>query len=323
MKTVNFWQNLKPPFSVLAPMDGITDFTFRQNIVKIGRPDVFFTEFTSVEGLQSRGEKTLHKNLSFGNNEQPVVAQIWGIEPENFYKSAKTIKNLNFSGVDINMGCPDKTVVKSGACSALINNKKRAYEIIQAVKDGASGLPVSVKTRIGFSDTREMEDWLGFLLEQKIDALSVHLRTVRELSKTEAHWELMGKIVNLRDKMAKNTIIIGNGDIKSLLEINSKYTEFGCEGFMIGRGALHNPWIFSRSRSIADISIKEKLETYMAHIELFEKFWGAGKNFAGLKKFCKAYINNFEDASGLREEIMQAESLGDLKARVRDIVTRI
>lgn len=307
----NFWLELPKPFTVLAPLDGVTDFVFRQIIVKLGKPDVLFTEFTSCDGIQSKGKKKVESRLLFKPNEKPIVAQIWGANPKNFYETAKYVKKLGFAGIDINMGCPITDIIKGGACSGLIKNPSLAAEIIKATKKGAEGLPVSVKTRIGFKN-ENIEAWIGFLLRQDLAALSVHLRTVGELSKVPAHWELMPKIIKMRDLYAPKTITIGNGDIASLEEIDIKYKKYGCDGFMIGRGVFANPWLFNKLKNIDKISVDERFETFLTHVKLYEKIWGNSRNFANLKKFCKVYINHFPDAGKYRERIMKAKSLQEL-----------
>lgn len=311
----NFWQKLQPPFTVLAPLDGATDAVFRQMIVKIGKPDVLFTEFTSCEGFMSSGREKTVQSLQYEPNEQPVVAQIWGIDQKHFYETAKYIKKMGFYGIDLNMGCPDRKVIKEGACSALMKNHTLASEIIAATKEGATGLPVSVKTRIGF-EKEIIDEWVGFLLNQNLSALTIHLRTVAEMSKVPAHWEYMPSIISLRNKYAPQTLIIGNGDMVTLNEVQEKYRSYGCEGFMIGRGIFANPWLFDRKRSLPDITNDERFTTFLEHIRAFEKKWGDSKNFENLKKFCKAYINNFPQASVFREKIMETRSLEELKYTV-------
>jgi tRNA-dihydrouridine synthase len=307
----NFWLDLQHPFTALAPLDGVTDVVFRQIITKIGKPDVLFTEFTNTDGLVSKGKDKVLERFRFEPNEQPIVAQIWGTNPEHFFESAKIAKDLGFAGIDINMGCPEKTVVKNGACSALIKNHPLTAEIIEATKKGTGDLPVSVKTRIGFTE-EQVDEWIGFLLEQNLTALTVHLRTVKEMSLVPAHWELMLRIVGLRDKIAAETVLIGNGDIMSLSEVSEKYKKYHCEGFMIGRGIFHNPWIFNPKVKLENVTVRERLELYKDHLELFEKTW-EHRNFALLKKFCKTYINNFDGAGELREKIMETKTVADLK----------
>lgn len=216
----NFWKNLPTPFLVQAPMEHVTDTVFRQIIDKAGKSDVYFTEFTSVEGLLSKGGEKVTQRLAFTEKERPLVAQIWGKTPEKYKLATEKIVEMGFDGVDINMGCPDRTVVRNGCCSALINNHPLAQEIIQAVKEGAQGkIPVSVKTRIGFS-TIQIEDWISFLLEQDPAVVTVHLRTVKEKSLVPAHWDKMAEVVKLRNEINPQTILIGNGDVESWQRIH-------------------------------------------------------------------------------------------------------
>ncbi len=308
----NFWRKLSKPFTVLAPMDGVTDTVFRQIINSIGRPDVFFTEFVNCEGLLSAGKKAVAQRLKYIPKEQPIVAQIWGNKPDDFFHAAQDVRKLGFSGIDINMGCPDRTVIKDGACAGLIKNPNLAQKIIQAAKKGAGGLPVSVKTRIGFH-VEDAEEWISFLLKQNLSAISIHLRTVRELSKVPAHWELMPKIMELRNKIAPKTFIIGNGDIKSLAEVQEKHKLYGGDGYMIGTGIFANPWLFNPSVKIEDVSVKERLSLYLKHIDLFSKTWGESRNPAILKKFCKTYVNHFPGVVDLRKKIMSSNSLKELR----------
>jgi tRNA-dihydrouridine synthase len=305
------WQNLPKPFTVLAPLDGVTDVVFRQVITEIGKPDVLFTEFTPVDGFVSSGKERVEQNFKFNPEQQPIIAQIWGITPENFYTTTKAVKEMGFAGVDINMGCPDRTVIKGGACSALIKNPSLAAEIIQATKEGAGDLPVSVKTRIGFG-TEQIEEWISFLLKQKLAALTVHLRTVKELSKVPAHWDYMPRIKAMRDEIAPETVLIGNGDVLTLQEIDEKFAKYHNDGFMVGRGIFANPWMFNREESTKERSVTERVALYKKHIELYYNIWGDDKHFANLKKFAKTYVSNFPDASNLRAKLMEAKKIQDL-----------
>lgn len=306
----NFWKDLPHPFTVLAPMEGVTDYVFREIITEIGKPDVFFTEFTNVEGLNSIAAKKVEEALRFDPHEKPIVAQLWGSSIENFYKSANKCKDIGFSGIDINMGCPDRVIMKRGSCAALINNPDLAAQIIKATKKGAGGLPVSVKTRIGFSET-DLE-WIKFILSQKIDALTIHLRTVSEMSKVPAHWELMPEIMKIRDEISPDTLIIGNGDLKTFEEINEKFHTYKCDGYMVGRGIFQNPWIFNKQIDIEKVSIQERFDLFLRHIDFFDATWPE-KNPAFLKKFCKTYINNFSDAATVREKIMECGSTSEMR----------
>jgi tRNA-dihydrouridine synthase len=318
----SFWQTLPKPFTVLAPLDGVTDVVFRQIVTEVGKPDVLFTEFTPVDGLLSSGKTRVEKNLLYTKEQTPVVAQIWGTDPKHFYEVAKDLRKRNFAGIDINMGCPIRTIIKDGACSALIKNPTLTAEIIQATKEGAGDMPVSVKTRIGF-EKQTISEWIGMLLSQKLAALTVHLRTVRELSQVPAHWDLMPEIVSLRDKLAPETILIGNGDIRTREEIQQKFTDFGCEGFMVGRGIFANPWLFNSSVTLESVGIEERIDLYSKHIALYFKTFGDERNFANLKKFAKTYISNFPDAGSLREKLMEAKQIADLQVVLKEYKTHL
>lgn len=317
----SFWHQLPRPFTVLAPLDGVTDVVFRQIVTEIGKPDVLFTEFTPCDGLLSNGRERVEDNLLLTSEQRPLVAQIWGNKPEAFYRTAKDIRERGgFSGIDINMGCPERTVIRDGACSGLIRIPQLAAEIIQATKEGAGDLPVSVKTRIGFNSII-IKEWISHLFKQDLTTLTVHLRTVKEMSKVPAHWELMPEIKKLRDRLAPQTILIGNGDLNSLAEVSEKYMEYGIDGFMIGRGIFANPWIFNSRVNFERVSIREKINLYLYHISLFEKQWKGRKNFALLKKFAKTYINNFPDASTFREQLMATKTLNELRATLESYNT--
>lgn len=297
----NIWKKLKKPIFILAPMEDVTDTAFRQIIIRTGRPDLFFTEFTSADGLCSSGYDRVIKHLKLYKREKPIIAQIWGNKPKNIFKTVEIVKKIGFDGVDINMGCPERKIVGKGSCGGLIVNSQLAREIITAAKESAKGLPVSVKTRIGY-DCVDTERWIGFLLEQDIPALTVHGRIVKEMSRFEANWEEIGKAVELRNKMGKETLIIGNGDVTTHQEALERVEKYKTDGIMIGRGIFHDPWIFNSQ--VKDHSVKERLELLREHIRLFEKIWKTDKRFEIMKKFYKVYIQGFENAGALRNEIM-------------------
>ena len=307
---------LERPFFVLAPMDDVTDVVFRQIVGKTARPDVYFTEFTSCDGLFSPGREVLMRRLKIAKGEKLIVAQIWGNNPETHFKAAKLVRELGFNGVDINMGCPDRNVVRSGACSALINNPSLAREVVLATVEGAQGMPVSVKTRIGFRGI-QTEEWFGFLLSLPIAALTVHGRTARQESKTSANWEEIGKVVELRDtlQVTRNTLIIGNGDVKDRADGEEKAKKYGVDGVMIGRGIFKEIFAFSRQKP--EVSHEFMLNLMLEHIELFEKTWGAKKNFHILKKFFKIYVGDFRGANKLRTELMESKSYREAKEIIR------
>lgn len=304
----------------LAPMANVTDAAFRELITKYGRPDVMFTEFVSVDGLLSAGREKLLVDFWYEEAQRPIVAQIFGSKPENFYKVAKLIKDLKFDGIDINMGCPDRAVMKQGAGGACIKNPELAKEIIAATKEGGGGLPVSVKTRIGVS-RGTLDTWLPVLAGQDLAAITVHLRTVKEMSDVPAHWELMPEIMrmvkgHLYSKGAiqqRCPLILGNGDVMSISEAEEKCALTGCDGVMLGRAIFGNPWLFSSKIP----SVAEKLQVLLEHTKLFEQKFGGisakgrsafgGKNFEIMKKHYKAYVTGFDGAKELRMKLMEAE----------------
>lgn len=316
--------SLPKPFFVLAPLDDVTDTVFRRMIAGSAAPDLYFTEFVNVDGLQSPGRPKLLKKLLFTETEQPLVAQIWGKTPENFYQTARQLadgtfaselglpKGTNFSGVDLNMGCPDKTIVKNGTCSALINNRELAKSIIDATREGLAGqLPLSIKTRLGFNEI-DM-GWIEFLLQQKLDMLTIHGRTRREMSKVPAHWDKIGEARKLRDQLARQTLIVGNGDVRDRRHGLELAKQYGLDGIMIGRGIFEDPFAFAANSPWPEMSAHERAELYRKHVELFAKTWQDNQRpIATLNKFCKIYINGFHSAKEQREKLMSAQSLEEL-----------
>ena len=299
----------KKPIYILAPMDDVTDTVFRRMIISTSPPDEFFTEFVNVDGLQSPGRDQVIKKLKFTKIELPLIAQVWGRIPENYEKTAKEIVDMGFSG--INMGCPVKTVTKNGCCSALISNRQLAAEIIDATKKGANGkLPVSVKTRLGQNSIDY--SWIEFLLEQGIDRLTIHARTVKEMSKVPAHWEVMGDIVKLRDKISPSTQIILNGDIKNRTQGDELAKKYKLDGIMIGRGIFEDPFLFGGKDTWQKYSKEEKIRLFMEHIKLFDITWGKSRRVHVLNKFCKIYIEGFNGAKEFREKLMAANTVDEL-----------
>ena len=293
------------PFYCLAPMSDVTDSAFRLIISKYGKPDVMWTEFISADGLVSAGKKNLLHILKFSEKERPIVAQIFSANPEKIGEAVKIIKKLGFDGVDINMGCPDRTVIKQGAGSALIKTPELAKKIIRSAKKSAGEMPVSVKTRIGFNKD-EIEMWIPAILEENISALTIHGRTKKEMSLVPADWKKIKKVVALRNKISPRTLIIGNGDVKDLTDAKKKAKESGCDGIMFGRAFFGNPWLCNPSAKLRTSS--EKLKVLVEHTKLFEKMLGKHKSFAVMKKHFKAYINGFDGAKELRVKLMETNN---------------
>ncbi len=327
---MSFWNTLKnrrkdggEVFFAMAPMEDVTDTVFRQIISGCGAPNVFFTEFTNVEGLFSgngAGFDVVSKRLKFAEVERPIVAQVWGLSPENYCKAARLAVERGFDGIDINMGCPYPAVIKNCGGAALIKDPDLAREIVEAVMRGVENsakemggkrIGVSVKTRIGF-DRPAAEEWIGFLLKLKVDALTVHGRTAKQSYTVPADWETIKISVGLRDKISPDTLIIGNGDIKNLAEGREKAQESGVDGVMIGRGVFGNPWVFNSEVEIEKVTVQQRLDLLLKHVALFEKTWGESKNFAILKKFFKLYVQGFNGASELRAKLMETKQADEV-----------
>lgn len=318
MSKTSFLQDLPKPFFVLAPMYDVTDTVFRRVIAQTAPPDLYFTEFVNVDGLQSAGRDKIIHRLKFTSDEQPIIAQIWGKNPENYRKTARELVEMGFVGVDINMGCPDKAVLKNGCCGALINDHDLAKAIIDATKEGTGGnVPVSVKTRIGFRGYDQ--EWLKFLLEQNLDMLSVHLRTVREMSKVPAHHELLAEILQLRNKISHKTLLVANGDIETRSSGKELAKDYGVDGLMIGRGVFHDPYALSQKSPWESMEPAQKLKIYIDHVKLFAQTWKNGEYpVVVLNKFCKIYINGFDGAKEIREELMSAKSIQELQSKLEN-----
>lgn len=292
-------------------MEAVTDLVFRQVITKAGRPDLFYTEFTCVDSFVSEaGRHSALKRLEFLPKEQPIIAQIWGSNPEYFKITAMGLKEQGYQAIDINMGCPDKAVIRVGGGSDLIRNPMLANQIIKATKE--AGLPVSVKTRLGYSKTEEYIAWLTNLLEQDIDCLTVHLRTKKEMSKVEAHFELIPRIVKLRDEISPSTKLAINGDIKDKEQALKICHDYKLDGAMIGRGIFSNPYCFT-----SHLPAKQELiELLEYHLDLFDK--ESNRKFDPLKRFFKIYIHDFDGAKELRVKLMAAKSTTDVRKLLED-----
>jgi tRNA-dihydrouridine synthase len=294
-------------------MEAVTDVVFRHVVAKAARPDIFFTEFTNASSYCSpAGIHSTRGRLTFTPDEHPMVAQIWGKNPEEFAQMARGLKEMGYKGIDINMGCPDKSVVKNGAGSGLIRTPEVAAALIEAAKEG--GLPVSVKTRLGYSSTEEWHDWLAHILRQDIVNLTIHLRTRKEMSKVDAHFELIADIKKLRDEIAPQTLLTINGDIRDRqhgLELTEKY---GVDGIMIGRGVFHNPFAFETEKH--EHSREELISLLNLQLDLFDKYSEElePRKFEPLKRFFKIYIRDFPGASELREQLMHTKSTDEVRA---------
>lgn len=317
----SFWNDLPRPFFVLAPMADVTDPAYRALIASCGKPHVTWTEFVSADGLYHMREKKgipdaenpLMRDLLYTEGERPIVAQLFTSNPESMRYAAALARELGYDGVDINMGCPDRSIEKQGAGAAMMKNPEQARLVIRAAKE--SGLPVSVKTRIGYNE-EQMDTWLPVLLSEDPAALTVHLRTRKEMSKVPAHWELMEKAVRIRDAVNPGVPIIGNGDVTDLVDARKKAAETGADGVMIGRGIFGNPWVFA-GRAFADTEPQERLAALVSFARAFESLRPA-KSFHLVRKHVKAFATGFDGAAELRARLMETTNAAELEAAVHD-----
>ncbi len=350
-KISGFWGKLPKPFFVLAPMANVTDVAFRQILAKYGKPDVMWSEFVSADGLvrapkalksEARNGKEIrnpkheirnkfetqnlkHKfspqeimwrDLMYFENERPIVAQLFSSKPKMMEEATYQITKAGFDGIDINMGCPDRTIQKQESGAKLIKNPKKAIQLIKSAKKGIKKacaemqkeiIPLSVKTRLGYNKDN-MEEWLTTLLKQNLAVITLHSRTKKEMSKVPAHWKRVADAVKLRDKLKSKTLIIGNGDVKDLEDAKQKAKKTGCDGVMIGRAVFGNPWFFNKVfEGGKKINLKNKLDVLLEHTKLFEKYL-SHKNFNLMEKHFKAYVSGFKGAKELRGELMKTKN---------------
>lgn len=326
---MNIWNKLPKGFVGLAPMDGVTDYLYRHIMMKFGKPDLLMTEFTAVEGLARNAIKLL-RDFRYDDNDRPILAQVFGIDPECFYKSAIIVCELGFDGIDINMGCPAKKVSARGSGASLIDNPKLASEIIKAVKSGVEDykngkgiedlglkqkmvtairdeskkhkrknrekIPVSVKTRIG-TTKNVVDEWISFLLEHDIAAISVHGRTLKQMYSGQADWEAIGKASELC--RANNVKIVGNGDVDSLDDARDKIEKYKLNGVLIGRASFGNPWVFSGKTP----TIQERIDLAIYHCKKFEEVYNS-EVFYAMRKHLGWYIKGISGAKKVRQKLM-------------------
>ena len=339
---------------MLAPMADVTDASFRRVISTYGKPDVMWTEFVSADGIvraTEEGKKKLMRDLLYSDkapsNERPIVAQLFGSHPEYMREAAQIVAHLGFDGIDINMGCPDKSIEKQGCGAAMMKDPLRAREIIRAAREGGVRveerdgrrveihLPISVKTRIGYNKD-ELDTWLPELLKEEPAVITIHARTRKEMSKVPARWEHVAHAVQIRDEVQRaaissgqpHTLIFGNGDILNLEDARQKAEMTGADGVMLGRAIFGNPWLFKPlSAGHSEIphvayqpQVEERLAVMVEHTLAFEELLGDVKNFSIMKKHYKAYVNGFDGAKELRMELMEASNATEVEHLVEQFL---
>lgn len=324
----------------LSPMDGITDEVFRLIQSQIAKPDLIFTEFVSAEGISHGGVK-LYDTLLFSKQERPIIGQLFGKDPDIFYKAAVILSHLAFDGIDINMGCPAKTVVRHGSGAALIDNPELAIKIINSTRQGINDYfnkevkitdlslnkktlvaikrnqkysdldkkeiikpTLSVKTRLGINEST-IKDWAKILLDQDLDFLSIHGRTLKQAYRDKADWSAIHQV----SKMAKDkrTKIFGNGDIESRQQGIEYCKKYNLDGVLIGRASAGNPWLFNDYSATP----KEKFSAMLLHAQLFEKIF-PHRRFDSLRKHFLLYTSSFPQAKSLRSKLVRLNSVKEL-----------
>jgi len=296
-------------------MADVTDMPFRSVVALCGRPDVFYTEFVSAHGLASEGRQRLMLDVALADTDHPIVAQFFGTKPEHLYEAGKLARELGFDGIDINMGCPDRAIMKQGAGAATMKTPELAVDLIAALRESAVHLPISVKTRIGLSRTQEMDTWLAKLLSAQPDVLIVHGRTVKEMSKSPAHWDLIGRAAVMAH--AAGVLCVGNGDVMSAPQGSALCEQWGTDGYMVGRGIFANPWLFSeRAQDIH--TPQERLNLLLVHIDAWMRQWDGVKSFDLMKKFYKVYVSGWPGAAHFRAHLMEQKSAEQVRSVIAE-----
>lgn len=329
---MSFWNKLKRPIYALAPMADVTDAAFRRIIAKYSRhlrvdgteggPDVMWTEFVSADGLMRatpEGKVKLLADLIYDESERPIVAQLFSSNPEHMESAAALVQELGFDGIDINMGCPDRSIEKQGCGAAMIKTPDVAREILRAAKRGAQKLPISVKTRLGYNKD-ELETWLPVLLSEEPAAITLHVRTRKEMSKVPARWERVKRAVEIRNELSSSTLILGNGDVASIGDAHKKCATSGADGAMLGRAIFGNPWLFNTSIDVHTLPLSDRFRVMLEHTRLYEELL-PHKSFSIMKKHFKAYVSNFDGAHELRAQLMETASADEVETVVSGFLT--
>lgn len=329
MTNLGFWENLPRPFFALAPMEDVTDVAFRQMFAAHGRytdadgnvrgPDVLWTEFTSADGLLKGGWERLRHQLFYEENERPIVVQLFSAHPDRMMEASKLCANLGFDGIDINMGCPSKTVCDNNCGCGLMKTPELARDLILATKEGAGGVPVSVKTRIGFHEPTQ-ETWVPMLLSAEPAVLTMHGRTRDEMSDVPNDWDAIAETVAIRDAEEVETLVVGNGDINTLTEGKKRAAESGVAGIMVGRAAFGNPWFFNPDINRDDLPIADRLGVMVEHAETFDEKLPR-QHFAIMRKHFKAYTHGLPGANDLRDKLMQTTGSEEVAKVVEDYLS--
>ncbi len=361
---MSLWTTLPQPILGLAPMDGVTDAAFRRVVASQGRPDITFTEFTNVNEI-CRGPDHLLSSLIYSDLERPIVAQLYGKDPEQFYRAAQVVCELGFDGLDINMGCPSKSVAASGSGAALIKTPDLAHAILKAARQGledwAGGqsihqqgfkpsriefihelnyrrcgspvvprrlLPLSVKTRLGF-DCVVVGRWVEHLLEAHPAAITVHGRTLQQMYRGAADWSAIAEAATLA--RGTGTLILGNGDLTTLVDAVRRVAESRVQGVLIGRGTLGAPWFFREKEQARlactdrldlsalpatfwepPVSLRHRMQVMLDHARQYEAIAGLDC-FRSIRKHLGWYCKGFPHAAAMRAKLFGVSTVQDVE----------
>ena len=366
---MSFWQSLPRPIFGLAPMDGVTDAAFRHVVAEQGPPDVMFTEFTHVTDV-CRGADATMTPLIYREGERPIVAQLYGKDPDLFYVATQVACELGFDGIDLNMGCPSRCVASSGSGAGLIRTPDLARAIIRAARQGiqdwaqghglaglglkssrlsliermnrtrgAGGpavrrpVPLSIKTRLGCDDV-VIDQWIGLLLDESPAAITIHGRTLAQMYRGEADWRAIARAAQAA--RGTSTLILGNGDIRSLDEALRRIDGSGVHGVLVGRGTLGEPWFFrekeparrgrigldiaeSRRSLHPEVSLQERFQTLLAHARAFENLFGPAR-FPHMRKHLGWYCKGFPHAAAMRARMVRMNGADEVAATLADVL---
>jgi nifR3 family TIM-barrel protein len=319
MESLNFWEKLKKPISASAPMAGISDAAFRKILSLYGKPDIIWTEMVSLAGIKAKGEDFFNNEMMFSKEECPIVLQFFGSRPEEFELCGRLAKERGFNGVDINMGCPDKSVEKQGAGAYLMNNLSLSREIICSAKEKSLGLPISIKTRLAYADRKDMEKWILAISAEKPTAITIHGRTGNQRRRGNADWELIKEAYGIIKSESPDTVVIGNGDILSKKQGEELARKTGVDGYMVGRALVGNPHFFTAKK----VSKKERLTIAEKHLDIFKELFGETEPFDLLKKHFAGYMSGFEGAKEIRTKLMETKTAEEANLILRSFIARL
>ncbi|MCP4298159.1 MAG: tRNA-dihydrouridine synthase [Proteobacteria bacterium] len=300
---------LKSPIVALAPMDGITDLAYRQTVRSLNKDIVLYSEFTSVNGFKH--SEHVRNRLNFDDKELPYFAQIFGNEPDLFAKTVEHFDQTPVTGIDINMGCPSKKIIKSTQGGALMKDPELACRIVAACVD-KTDKPVTVKTRLGWKDAENLQNFVASLIDAGAKMVTIHGRTYKQAYKGDADWDPIYEL-----KKNCTIPILGNGDIKGkddgLVRLKN------LDGYMIGRSSIGNPWVFWSDLERAKVTLKEKVDVMINHFQLLRSYQEEKRALIEFRKHITGYICGFKDAKACRALLMQSRTEKELTQQAYSI----